>query len=283
MLLVGCLTSQQHASVSQGRICSDKFHVLPHWDRSCRPNFPSHPVTVYWHRADQSRHWPCNARRLAGLPLECQFLSHWYDSTPEKSRGKRDSNSGPSALEADALTTRPTRGQRLQKCSRHFPPQWWIRAWRGMGREGRGGGCVDLILNGSDVTVLRWDGKMLGLLKSVHAERQKKRTPYIVLLMPWVLTQTDNNNNSIQRRKSRFFTISSLRRELSPTRTLKWPRRNRVQMTCNASSAYLVQHVVLRATWYEWTAQLLSLTELKSHLFELEIAFIWALFCWLNH
>ena len=24
-LLVGCLTSQQHASVSQGRICSDKF------------------------------------------------------------------------------------------------------------------------------------------------------------------------------------------------------------------------------------------------------------------
>ena len=27
-LLVGCLTSQQHASVSQGRICSDNFHVL---------------------------------------------------------------------------------------------------------------------------------------------------------------------------------------------------------------------------------------------------------------
>ena len=25
LLLVGCLTSQQHASVSQGRICSDKF------------------------------------------------------------------------------------------------------------------------------------------------------------------------------------------------------------------------------------------------------------------
>ena len=29
-----------------------------------------------------------------------------------------------------------------------------------------------------------------------------------------------------------------------------------------------MQHV-LRATWYEGTAQLLSLTELKSHLFEL--------------
>ena len=35
------------------------------------------------------------------------------------------------------------------------------------------------------------------------------------------------------------------------------------------SSAYHVQHVVLRATWYEGTAQLLSLTEYKSHLFEL--------------
>ena len=47
------------------------------------------------------------------------------------------------------------------------------------------------------------------------------------------------------------------------------PRRNRVQITCNTSSAYHVQHVVLRATWYEGTAQLFSLTELKSHLFEL--------------
>ena len=30
---------------------------------------------------------------------------------------------------------------------------------------------------------------------------------------------------------------SSLRRELSPTRALKWPGRNRVQITCNISSA----------------------------------------------
>ena len=74
------------------------------------------------------------------------------------------------------------------------------------------------------------------------------------------------NNNRIQRRYSRFFTISSQRHELSPTRTLKWPRCNRVQITCNTPSAYHVQHVVLRATWYEGTAQLLSLTELKSYL-----------------
>ena len=35
-----------------------QFYVLPHWDGSCRSNFPSHPVTVYWHRADQSQRWP---------------------------------------------------------------------------------------------------------------------------------------------------------------------------------------------------------------------------------
>ena len=79
----------------------------------------------------------------------------------------------------------------------------------------------------------------------------------------------NNNNKRIQRRNSRFFTISSLRRELSPTRTRMWPERSRVQITCNSSNAYHVQHVVLHATWYEGTAQLLSLTELKSHLFEI--------------
>ena len=51
----------------------------------------------------------------------------------------------------------------------------------------------------------------------------------------------NNNNNRIQRRYSRFFTISSQRREPSPTHTFKWPGRNRVQITCNTSSAYHVQ------------------------------------------
>ena len=58
-----------------------------------------------------------------------------------------------------------------------------------------------------------------------------------------------------------------MRREPSPTRTLKLPKRNGVQITCNTSNAYHMQHVELRATWYEGTAQLLSLTELKSQLF----------------
>ena len=120
-LLVGCLTSQQHASVSQGRICTDNFTCCHTETEVADPTFyltqsqytdtgqtsPSaDPIT---RGAWQGSHWSAN------------FLSRWYDSTPEKSWRKRDSNPGPSALEADALTTRPTRGS------------------EGEGREGR---CV---------------------------------------------------------------------------------------------------------------------------------------------
>ena len=73
-----------------------------------------------------------------------------------------------------------------------------------------------------------------------------------------------HHHHCIQRRNWRFFTVSSLCREPYQTRTLKWPGCYRVQITCNTSSICHMQHVVLRATWYEGTAQLLSLTELKS-------------------
>ena len=85
------------------------------------------------------------------------------------------------------------------------------------------------------------------------------------------IIKKNNNNNRIHRCNSRFFTISLQRREPSPTRTLQWPGRNHVQITCNTSSACHVQYVVLCATWYEGTAQLLSLTEFKSESFELFI------------
>ena len=103
-----------------------------------------------------------------------------------------------------------------------------------------------------------------------------------LLLTPHVLNHTapsrlrgfevkDNNSNRIQRHNFRFFffTISLLCCEPSPTHTLKWPGRNYVQITCNTLSACHVQHVVLCATLYEGTAQLLRLTEFKLHLFEL--------------
>ena len=61
-----------------------QLYVLPHWKRSCRSNYLSHPVTVNWHLVNQSRRWPYVARCLAAWPLEYQFLSHWYDSNRKK-------------------------------------------------------------------------------------------------------------------------------------------------------------------------------------------------------
>ena len=45
VLFFGYLTSHQHASVSQGRICTDNSCAATL--RSCRSNFLPHPVTVY--------------------------------------------------------------------------------------------------------------------------------------------------------------------------------------------------------------------------------------------
>ena len=46
-----------------------------------------------------------------------------------------------------------------------------------------------------------------------------------------------NNSNRIERHNSRFL-VSSLHRKLSPTCTLKWPERTRVQVTHNTASAF---------------------------------------------
>ena len=68
----------------------------------------------------------------------------------------------------------------------------------------------------------------------------------------YYLSCVNNNNIIIIAFKGAirdFFTISSLRRELSPTRKLKWPGSNRVEIMYNISSTYHVQHVMLAATW----------------------------------
>ena len=49
-----------------------QLYMLPHWDRSCRSNFPSHPVTVYWHRDNQPQHWLYNTAQ--GSHLSAKFL-----------------------------------------------------------------------------------------------------------------------------------------------------------------------------------------------------------------
>ena len=108
--LLACLTSRQHASVSQGRICSDNFTCC-HTEieiadqtflltqslyTDTGPTSPSaDPITP---GAWQGSHWNVNFE-VTGM------------TRPRKNpqRRKRDSNPGSSALEADALTTRPTR------------------------------------------------------------------------------------------------------------------------------------------------------------------------------
>ena len=110
LLFVGCLTSQQHESVSQGRICSDNFTC-------CHTEIEVADPTLHLTQSqytDTGHTSPSTdpimpARHLAGWPLECQFLSHWHDSTPDKSRCKWDLNPGSSALEVDAISTRPMR------------------------------------------------------------------------------------------------------------------------------------------------------------------------------
>ena len=108
-MFVGCFTSQQHASISHGLICTDNFtcchteigvadqtfHLTQSQYTDTGPTSPStDPIPP---SAWQCSHWSAN------------FLSHWCDSTTEKSRRKRDSKPGSSALVVDALTTRPTR------------------------------------------------------------------------------------------------------------------------------------------------------------------------------
>ena len=98
-LLVGCLTSQQQASVSQGRICSDNFTC-------CHTEIEVADQTFYLTQSQYTDTGPTSPSPETITPgawQGSQCLSHWYDSTPKKSRRKRDSNPGSSALEADAL------------------------------------------------------------------------------------------------------------------------------------------------------------------------------------
>ena len=83
----------------------------------------------------------------------------------------------------------------------------------------------------------------------------------------------NNNNNHTEKCNSRFFTISSLRCELSPTCTLKWPGRNCVQSTCNTSSACHVQPAVCHLVQRDSSAIKFD---------RAEVAFMLALFYWLK-
>ena len=79
--------------------------------------------------------------------------------------------------------------------------------------------------------------------------------------------------NCIQRRKSRLFSLLTAPRTVSNTDAPCGPGTT----VCKSRAAHRALIVCnMCATWYEGTAQLLSLTEFKSLLFELY-------FYWLNH
>ena len=88
VMLVGCLASQQHACVSQGRICSDNctcchterevadqtFHLTKSQYTDTGPTSPSADPTMPG--AWQGSHWSAN-------------LSHWYELTPKNPSASR--------------------------------------------------------------------------------------------------------------------------------------------------------------------------------------------------
>ena len=79
-LLVGCLSSQEQASVSQGRICSDNFTCC-HTDIEVAGQtfYLTQSQYNYWHQADQSQCSP-PGRVATGVPVFESLV--WLD--PEK-------------------------------------------------------------------------------------------------------------------------------------------------------------------------------------------------------
>ena len=105
--LLGCLTSQQHASVSQGRICSDMCTCCHTETGVAKPSMsPSHNILTPGQPVEALTLWRQSPGRVAtGVPILKSLV--WLD--PGKSRRRRESNPGSAAFEADALTTRPTK------------------------------------------------------------------------------------------------------------------------------------------------------------------------------
>ena len=105
-LLVGYLTSQQHATVSQGRICTDNFTC-------CHIEVEFADQAFYLTQSQYTDTGPTSPSPDLIIPGAWQGIATgvpifnspaWLD--PKNSRRKRDSNLGSSALEADEVVNR---------------------------------------------------------------------------------------------------------------------------------------------------------------------------------
>ena len=119
-LLVGCLTSQQQASVSQGQICSDNFMC-------CHTEIEVADQTFYLTQSQYTDPGPTSPSADPITPVTWQG-SHWSANfwvTGMSRPGKIPSQAGfenprSSALEVDALTTRPSRRFDIRTASFFF-------------------------------------------------------------------------------------------------------------------------------------------------------------------
>ena len=109
-LLVGCLASQQHASVSQGWICSDKFTCCHTEIEVADPTF--HLTQSQY--TDTGPTSPSTDPTTPGTWQGSYWSANFYITGMTWSWRKRDSSPESSALKADALTTRPTRRSMTQ-------------------------------------------------------------------------------------------------------------------------------------------------------------------------
>ena len=113
-MLVGCLTSQQQASVSQGRICSDNFTC-------CHTEIEVADQTFYLTQSQYTDTWPTSPSADPITPGAWQG-SHWsanFEVTGMTRPRKNPDASGIRTrdLEADALATRPTKRSNSRRSS----------------------------------------------------------------------------------------------------------------------------------------------------------------------
>ena len=101
-LLVACLTSQQHASVSQGQICSDKFTC-------CHTEIKVADPTFYLTQSQYTDTGPTSPSADPITPGAWQG-SHWSAMTrPRKILAQAGFEPGIFCSRGGRLTTRPTR------------------------------------------------------------------------------------------------------------------------------------------------------------------------------
>ena len=108
----------------------------------------------------------------------------------------------------------------------------------------------------------------VGLLpgRVIQGCKKSRIAPFNAIMMMMMMMMMMMIINRIGRRNSRFFTIPSLRRELSPTRTLQCGPSAIVCKSCATHPALITCNMQC-ATWCDGTARRLSLTELKSQFF----------------